>query len=118
MRIALARRTKQINSELYRPLPLTDERTGPQSVDRLDVHRIGQGVAMAIIPWVVLGLIADLIAGSFLNESGEGIELDIVLAIVGAVTGGFLCSLLGDAAGNEFNNHDTIVAVSGAIVAL
>jgi uncharacterized membrane protein YeaQ/YmgE (transglycosylase-associated protein family) len=73
---------------------------------------------MAIIPWVVLGLIADLIAGSFLNESGEGIELDIVLAIVGAVTGGFLCSLLGDAAGNEFNNHDTIVAVSGAIVAL
>jgi uncharacterized membrane protein YeaQ/YmgE (transglycosylase-associated protein family) len=73
---------------------------------------------MSIIAWLVLGLIAGFIASKIVNKSGEGLLLDIVLGIVGAVVGGFLFSLIGAAPVTGFNIYSILVAVVGAIVVL
>ncbi len=73
---------------------------------------------MSIIIWLVLGLIAGFIASKIVNKSGEGLLLDIVLGIVGAVVGGFLFSLFGAAPVTGFNIYSIFVAVVGAIVVL
>ena len=48
---------------------------------------------MSIVAWILLGLVAGFIASKIVNHSGEGVLLDIVLGVVGAVAGGFaFCS--------------------------
>ncbi len=73
---------------------------------------------MSIIGWLVLGLIAGFIASKVINKSGEGLVIDIVLGVVGAVVGGFLFSLIGAAPVTGFNLYSMFVAVVGAIVVL
>jgi uncharacterized membrane protein YeaQ/YmgE (transglycosylase-associated protein family) len=43
----------------------------------------------------LLGLIAGFIGSKIVNSAGQGLLLDIVLGIVGAVVGGFLFSGFG-----------------------
>jgi uncharacterized membrane protein YeaQ/YmgE (transglycosylase-associated protein family) len=73
---------------------------------------------MSIIGWIVLGLIAGFIASKIVNKQGEGVLLDIVLGVVGAVVGGFIFSAFGAAPVTGFNIYSLIVAVVGAIVVL
>jgi uncharacterized membrane protein YeaQ/YmgE (transglycosylase-associated protein family) len=73
---------------------------------------------MSIIGWLVLGLIAGFIGSKIVNKTGEGVILDIVLGIVGAVVGGFLFSLIGAQGVTGFNLYSMFVAVIGAIVVL
>jgi uncharacterized membrane protein YeaQ/YmgE (transglycosylase-associated protein family) len=73
---------------------------------------------MSIIGWLILGLIAGFIASKVVNKSGEGLLLDIILGIVGAVVGGFLFSLIGAAPVTGLNIYSMVVAVIGAIVVL
>jgi uncharacterized membrane protein YeaQ/YmgE (transglycosylase-associated protein family) len=73
---------------------------------------------MSIIGWVILGLIAGFIASKLVNKTGEGLVLDIVLGIVGAVVGGFLFSLVGAAPVTGLNLYSMLVAIVGAIVVL
>ncbi len=73
---------------------------------------------MSIIAWLVLGLIAGFIASKIVNKSGQGVVLDIILGVVGAIAGGFLFSLVGAAPVTGFNIYSMIVAVIGAIVVL
>ena len=73
---------------------------------------------MSIIAWIVLGLIAGFIGSRIVNKSGEGVILDIVLGIVGAVVGGFVFSALGAAPVTGFNIYSLFVAVIGAIIVL
>jgi uncharacterized membrane protein YeaQ/YmgE (transglycosylase-associated protein family) len=73
---------------------------------------------MSIIAWLILGLIAGFISSQLVNKSGEGIVLDIVLGIVGAIVGGFLFSLVGAAPITGFNIYSLIVAVIGSVVVL
>lgn len=40
---------------------------------------------MSVIGWIVLGLIAGFIASKIVNKEGQGLLLDIVLGIIGAV---------------------------------
>ena len=42
-----------------------------------------------VIGWIVLGLVAGYIASTLVNRRGEGLLMDIVLGIVGAVIGGW-----------------------------
>ena len=71
---------------------------------------------MSIIGWLVLGLIAGFIASKIVNKSGEGVILDIVLGVVGAIVGGFLFSLIGAAGVTGFNLYSMFVAVIGSVV--
>jgi uncharacterized membrane protein YeaQ/YmgE (transglycosylase-associated protein family) len=73
---------------------------------------------MSIIGWIVLGLIAGFIASKIVNKTGEGLILDIVLGIIGAVVGGWLFAQFGAAGVTGFNLYSMFVAVIGAIVVL
>ncbi len=73
---------------------------------------------MSIIVWLVLGLVAGFIGSKIVNKSGEGVVVDIVLGIVGAVVGGFLFSIIGASPVTGFNIYSMFVAVIGAIVVL
>ena len=73
---------------------------------------------MSIIGWLILGLIAGFIASKIVNRSGEGLLLDIVLGIIGAMVGGFLFTSLGAAPVTGLNIYSMFVAVIGAVVVL
>ena len=73
---------------------------------------------MSIIAWIILGLIAGFIASKIVNRSGEGVVLDIILGIVGAVVGGWIMTAFGGQGVNGFNLYSMLVAVGGAIVVL
>jgi uncharacterized membrane protein YeaQ/YmgE (transglycosylase-associated protein family) len=73
---------------------------------------------MSIIGWLILGLVAGFIASKIVNKRGEGLILDIVLGIIGAVVGGFLFSVFGAAPVTGLNIYSMVVAVIGAIVVL
>ena len=71
---------------------------------------------MSIIAWILLGLVAGFIGSKIVNNSGQGILLDIVLGIVGAVVGGFVFSLFGATGVTGFNIWSLIVATIGAVI--
>ena len=73
---------------------------------------------MSIIGWVILGLIAGFIASKIVNKRGEGVLLDIVLGIVGAVVGGFIFNAVGATGVDGFNLYSMFVAVVGAVIVL
>jgi uncharacterized membrane protein YeaQ/YmgE (transglycosylase-associated protein family) len=50
---------------------------------------------MSILALIVLGLIAGFIGSKLVNKTGEGVILDIVLGVVGALVGGYLFSIFG-----------------------
>jgi uncharacterized membrane protein YeaQ/YmgE (transglycosylase-associated protein family) len=73
---------------------------------------------MGILAWLILGLIAGFIGSKLVNKSGEGLIMDVVLGIVGAVVGGFLFNMFGGAGVTGLNIYSLIVAVIGSIVVL
>jgi uncharacterized membrane protein YeaQ/YmgE (transglycosylase-associated protein family) len=73
---------------------------------------------MSLIAWIVLGLVAGFIASKLVNKSGEGMLLDIVLGVVGAVVGGWLFNVFGMAGVTGLNVYSLVVAVIGAVVFL
>ncbi len=73
---------------------------------------------MSILAWLVLGLIAGFIGSKIVNGTGQGLVLDIILGIVGAVVGGFVFTAFGGAPVTGFNLYSMVVAVVGAIIVL
>jgi uncharacterized membrane protein YeaQ/YmgE (transglycosylase-associated protein family) len=73
---------------------------------------------MSFFAWIVLGLIAGFIGSKIVNKRGEGLILDIVLGVVGAVVGGWLAGFFGIAGVSGLNLYSLLVAVVGAIVVL
>jgi uncharacterized membrane protein YeaQ/YmgE (transglycosylase-associated protein family) len=73
---------------------------------------------MSVLAWIVLGLISGFVASKIVNRSGEGVVMDIVLGIVGAVVGGWLFNTFGHMGVTGVNLYSILVAVVGAIVVL
>jgi len=73
---------------------------------------------MSVFAWIVLGLIAGFIASKIVSGSGQGLLLDMVLGIVGAVVGGYLFAALGATGVTGFNLYSMFVAIVGAAVVL
>ena len=73
---------------------------------------------MSINAWLVLGLIAGFIASKIVSGSGQGLLLDIVLGIIGAVVGGYLFATFGATGVTGFNLWSMLVAILGAVVVL
>ncbi|NOT61664.1 MAG: GlsB/YeaQ/YmgE family stress response membrane protein [Acidobacteria bacterium] len=73
---------------------------------------------MSIITWIVLGLIAGFITSKLINKTGEGLVMDVVLGICGAVVGGEIFNRLGMTGVTGFNIWSLLVAVSGAALLL
>lgn len=73
---------------------------------------------MSIIAWLILGLIAGFIASKIVNKEGEGLLMNIVLGVVGALLGGWLFRLFGMSGVTGLNFYSLLVAVLGAVVLL
>jgi uncharacterized membrane protein YeaQ/YmgE (transglycosylase-associated protein family) len=73
---------------------------------------------MSILAWVILGLIAGFIGSKIVNKAGDGLFLDIILGIVGAVVGGWLFSAFGMSGVSGLNIYSLLVAVVGSVVFL
>jgi uncharacterized membrane protein YeaQ/YmgE (transglycosylase-associated protein family) len=73
---------------------------------------------MSIIAWLILGLISGFIASKLVNKTGEGMVMDIVLGIIGAVAGGWLFNRFGMAGVTGLNIYSMLVSVVGAVVVL
>jgi uncharacterized membrane protein YeaQ/YmgE (transglycosylase-associated protein family) len=73
---------------------------------------------MSFLAWIVLGLLAGFIGSKIVNKTGEGVFLDIVLGIVGAVVGGWLFNTFGASGVSGLNLYSLLVAVVGAVVIL
>lgn len=73
---------------------------------------------MSFVAWMVLGLIAGFIASKIVNRRGEGILLDILLGVVGALAGGWLFRIFGARGVSGLNLYSLLVAVTGSVVLL
>ncbi len=76
---------------------------------------------MGIIGWIVLGLIAGLIAKAIMpGKDPGGFIVTAIIGIVGAILGGFLASALLDINVNDefFNIGTWISAIIGALILL
>ena len=73
---------------------------------------------MSFLAWIVLGLLAGFIASKIVNKQGEGLLLDIVLGIVGALAGGWLFNTFGASGVTGLNLYSLLVTVVGAVVLL
>ncbi|CCV06729.1 conserved membrane hypothetical protein [Mesorhizobium metallidurans STM 2683] len=73
---------------------------------------------MSILSWIILGVIAGFLGSKIVNKSGQGLVLDIVLGIVGAIVGGLIFSAFGASGVTGLNLYSLIVAVVGAVVVL
>jgi uncharacterized membrane protein YeaQ/YmgE (transglycosylase-associated protein family) len=73
---------------------------------------------MSFLAWIVLGLLAGFIGSKIVNKSGEGILMDIVLGILGAVAGGWLFNQFGHMGVTGLNIYSLVVAIIGAVILL
>jgi uncharacterized membrane protein YeaQ/YmgE (transglycosylase-associated protein family) len=73
------------------------------------------GSNMSFLAWIVLGLLAGFIGSKIVNKRGEGVFLDIVLGIVGAIVGGWLFTTFGASGVTGLNVCSLLVAIVGSV---
>jgi len=72
---------------------------------------------MGIILWIVFGALVGWIASLIMKTDGQqGVILNIIVGIVGAVVGGFIMSSFGESPVTGFNLYSFLVALLGAVV--
>jgi uncharacterized membrane protein YeaQ/YmgE (transglycosylase-associated protein family) len=64
---------------------------------------------MSLFAWLLLGLLAGFIASHLVNHRGEGMILDILLGIVGAIVGGWVFHMLGMSGVNRLNLYSLLI---------
>jgi len=72
---------------------------------------------MSILTWVIVGLIAGVIAKLIMRDS-FGWIVTILLGIVGAFVGGWISGMLGGPSVTGLNLMSILLAAGGAIVVL
>lgn len=74
---------------------------------------------MGLISWIIVGIIAGLLAKWIMPGEGPGgLLITLVLGMAGASVGGFVVSLLGGTGATGFNVWSIAVATLGAIILL
>jgi uncharacterized membrane protein YeaQ/YmgE (transglycosylase-associated protein family) len=74
---------------------------------------------MGIISWIVVGLIAGLLAKVLQpGDDPGGLIITTLIGMAGAVVGGVLIGVLGGAGATGFNVWSIVVATLGAVVLL
>ena len=74
---------------------------------------------MGTISWIVVGLIAGILAKLLVpGDDPGGIIVTILIGMLGAVVGGLAVSLLGSTGVTGFNVWSILVATLGAIILL
>lgn len=71
---------------------------------------------MGIILWIIFGGLVGWLASVIVGTNAEqGVLLNIVVGVVGAVLGGWLVSFIGKTGVTGFNLYSFIVAIIGAV---
>ncbi|AYP22840.1 GlsB/YeaQ/YmgE family stress response membrane protein [Pantoea agglomerans] len=74
---------------------------------------------MGILSWVVLGLLAGIIARCIMpGKEHMGIFMTIILGIIGALIGGVVSTALGFGKVDGFNIYSIAIATVGSIIVL
>ena len=74
---------------------------------------------MEILLWIIFGGLVGWVASLIMKtDAQQGIVLNVVVGIVGAVVGGWIMNLLGGNAGGGFSLYSFLVALLGACVLL
>lgn len=73
---------------------------------------------MGILGWIVVGLIAGLLARWIVNDDRGGCIYTMVIGVLGALIGGWLMSLVDNRGVDEFSIYSILVAALGAILLL
>jgi uncharacterized membrane protein YeaQ/YmgE (transglycosylase-associated protein family) len=74
---------------------------------------------MGIISWIVVGLIAGLLAKFILpGDNPGGVIVTTLIGMAGALIGGFVVGVLGGVGATGFNVWSILVATFGAIILL
>jgi len=72
---------------------------------------------MGILLWIVFGGIVGWVASLIMGtDSQQGLILNIIIGIVGAIIGGWMMSFFGESSVSGFNLYSFMVALLGAIV--
>lgn len=72
---------------------------------------------MEITLWIIFGALVGWVASLIMNtDSQQGMVLNVVIGIVGAVVGGWLMSFFGETGISGFNLYSFAVALIGAVV--
>ena len=72
---------------------------------------------MGIFIWIVFGGLVGWVASLLMHtDSQQGILLNVIVGIVGAVIGGWIMTFFGQSGVSGFNLYSFIVALIGAIV--
>lgn len=72
---------------------------------------------MGIFLWIVFGALVGWVASLIMKtDSQQGVLLNIVVGVVGAVVGGWLMNFLGESGVSGFNLYSFGVALFGAVV--
>ena len=79
----------------------------------------GKKEAVGIISWIVVGLIAGLLAKLIVpGDDPGGLIVTTLIGMVGAVVGGLVVGVLGGVGATGFNVWSILVATLGAIILL
>ena len=73
---------------------------------------------MTLLPWLIVGLVAGVLASLVMGGTGYGIIGDIIVGIVGAFVGGWLFAQLGVSSPWGGLGGTIFVAFIGAVVLL
>ncbi len=74
---------------------------------------------MSILVWVIFGALAGWVGSMIMGTDGQqGLVLNIVVGIIGAVLGGYIMNYFGKGGVSGFNLYSFLVAVVGAVVLL
>ena len=73
---------------------------------------------MSLLGWILLGLMAGFMASNIVRSSGQGLLLDLVLGVIGAVVSGYLFTAIGATGLTGSNLYSMFAAIIGAVVVL
>lgn len=72
---------------------------------------------MGILLWIIFGGTIGWMASLIMNADQEqGVLLNVIIGVVGAVIGGWLMSFFGESKISDFNLYSFAIALIGAII--
>lgn len=72
---------------------------------------------MGILIWIIFGGLVGWVASLLMHtDSQQGILLNVIVGIVGAVVGGWIMGFFGQSGVSGFNLYSFVVALIGAVV--
>ena len=71
---------------------------------------------MSVIAWIILGLIAGFVASKIVSGRDQSFFLNILLGVIGALVGGWLFRLFGEAGLTGFSLYSMFIAIIGAVI--